>query len=105
MTKTLVGFDTKPWKSLHAAPQPRRQLFGSELSRAGLGPGQVVVYASPFSRALETARLAAEAAGVDAGSIRVSACTWAVPSKRRAGLIWVCWRVRMGRRRRALSRG
>ncbi|KAI8475590.1 MAG: phosphoglycerate mutase [Monoraphidium minutum] len=47
-------------------------LLASELRRAGLGPERVVVYASPFSRALETARLAAGAAGVDAGAIQVA---------------------------------
>lgn len=48
------------------------RLFAVELSRTGLQPEAVAVYSSPFSRTLETARLAAEAAGVDAGKIQVA---------------------------------
>lgn len=45
-----------------------RQLLQQQLSQAGVPPGQVLVYCSPFSRTMETARAAAAAAGLDAAT-------------------------------------
>ncbi|GBF93029.1 hypothetical protein Rsub_05640 [Raphidocelis subcapitata] len=46
--------------------------FAAELRAAGFSPGDVVIYASPFSRTLETAQIAAAAAGVGAGQLQVA---------------------------------
>lgn len=51
---------------------PCRLLFQQKLTRLGVPAGAVHVYTSPFSRTVQTAQVAAEAAVLDQDVIQVS---------------------------------
>jgi hypothetical protein len=49
-----------------------RQLLQQQLRQQGVELGAVHIYSSPFSRTLETASIAAGAAGLDPAAVQVS---------------------------------
>lgn len=67
---------SSPFSLSSLRPPNTRRRLAAELRAAGLSAADLVVYASPFSRALETARLAAAAAGGDAAAVQVGGGGW-----------------------------